>query len=150
MDELSKEYYDTSRIVTQEEAMRNLVSAILLRGVLDYREMLVENISWGDNDCDIRPTASMLEMERFFNNMGFDLHKKLIHGVSQFACIAKNLPEEDYKIGNTNAFICPICGGKVHAAYTRVRTSFSSTPNARYTKVKKCGCRDCQLKMVIE
>lgn len=150
MDELAKEYYDTSRVVTREEAMRNLVSAILLRAVLDYRDMLVANVSWDEHGCDIQPTQHMLDMERFFKNMGFDMHKKLIDGVARFAQQAKAVKDEDYSSNNKNVFTCPICGGRVKAGYAKVRVAYMTSSGYKTSKVKKCSCQDCLLKMVIE
>lgn len=150
MNEFTEEYYETSQFVSKEEAMRNLVSAILLRAVLDYRDMLVENIVWNGIDCDIQPTQAMMDMEHFFKNMGFDMYKKLIDGVVKFAKKAKTVKDEDFKNKNSNAFTCPVCGGKVRANYVKVRTVYITNRGWNTKQVKKCGCQDCLLKMVIE
>lgn len=47
MDEMSLEYPDCSRAVTEKEALHNLVSAVILNGVLEYRPTTDRQSDWG-------------------------------------------------------------------------------------------------------
>lgn len=135
MDETSPEYQDCSRAVTEKEALHNLVSAVILNGVLEYRRQLIANLVGDEGAYYIQKTSLMDELENFFTIIGFDLYKRLPDKVIAFRnkVDAMNPNKDDY-------FICPICGGRVTSKVYKIR-AIKDAQERRYS------CDSCLIKM---
>lgn len=118
--------------VLPQEAMRQLVIAIVLRALLDYRVTLFANLYKTSVGYDIQKTKAIADIERFFEEMGFDnyisIPSKIIAFQNELDKIA--LPICD---GDLDHFRCPLCGGLVTVKQKR--------------DTKKAACNGCFFKV---
>lgn len=136
MDEYQELCYAESHAVTPQEAVHNLVAAIILEGVLEYRRLLIANLMKNVEGYFIKHSSGMNELENFFKLIGFTPYKKLYGGVLAFQ-------QEIAKDPDRESFTCPICKGRVHSKLMKTRSKFSA-----YDMERRYTCEGCQIKMV--
>ena len=136
MNEYQELQYEESHTVTPEEAVNNLVAAIILEGVLEYRRLLINNLTKNADGYYIRASSGIRELEKFFDLIGFKPYSRLYDGVLSFQ-------KEIIKDPNRDSFICPICKGHVHSKLMKTRSKF-----AAYDMERRYTCDGCQIKMV--
>lgn len=135
MDEDQILKYEESRAVTPEEAVNNLVAAVILEGVLEYRRLLINNLMKNADGYYIRTSSGIKELEKFFELIGFKPYSRLSGGIVSFQ-------QEIVKDPNRESFICPICKGHVHSKLVKVRSKFRTCDMER-----RYICDGCQIKM---
>lgn len=137
------EYYEESaRYVTPEEAMKNLVSAVILRAVLDYRDAVLMN-TLQDNygEYYIYKTKSIKELETFFEDVNFKLYTSLPDKIIKFKKTVNELTPDDFIEGKEKSYICPICGGTVKCHRFKVPSKHSHGGKKLYENRVMCeGC----------
>ena len=136
MNEDQELCYEESHAVTPQEAAHNLVAAIILEGVLEYRRLLINNLMKNADGYYIKTSSAMKDLENFFELIGFKPYSRLSGGVLSFQ-------QEIAKDPNRESFICPICKGHVHSKLMKTRSKF-----AAYDMERRYTCEGCQIKMV--
>lgn len=153
INELMDEYYNkNARYVLKEEATKNLVAAVLCQAVFDYRKELFLCIGRNFNgELILVKNDVAKDLERFFNDMGFRLYKKLPDGILKFHEESLQIPDEKFrnKQDRNADFTCPICGG-VPLLSTRKQKVMLSPKDSRYVMIKIVQCSGCGAKDVIE
>ncbi len=149
MNDILAEYYtDSSRVVTPQESMQNLVAAVVLRGVLDYRENLIQNVQAGGQGYYIKANSVQIEAERFFRDINFMSYIRLPAGVIAFReKMDEILRKGINRASREDVFRCPICRGIVDAKRIKVpqREQFMVPYKERW----KFACRGCLIKMEV-
>ena len=153
INELMDEYYnENARYVTKEEAVHNLLAAVLCQAVFDYRKELFLCIGKNFNgELVLTKNDTVKDLERFFDNMGFPLYKKLPDGILRFHSLSLQIPDEKFKDKhNRNAdFVCPICQGTPLLS-TRKQKVMLRPKDPRYAMIKIVQCSGCGAKDIIE
>ena len=146
MDDYENQYYEeTGHAVTPEEAVRGLLSAVVLRGVMDYRDALLNNICANEyGEYYISQSHTIKELEFFFRNIGFDLHRTLPDKILEFKREMDRLTMEDFEPGNEKSYICPICGGVVSCR--KVKLAPQHTCNGKKLYENKVFCKGCLMR----
>lgn len=137
---------DSSRYVSPEEACKDLVNAIVLQGVLDYRDAIWDGVRKNGDQYYIQRNDTIEECEHFFKDTNFKLYKKLPDQILEFYRIFDNLPDETVINKSKNAFKCPICNHEVEVRYVKVPSR--NLMNA-HAKAKKAYCPSCLMKGLI-
>jgi len=135
VDEYQQLRYEESHTVTPEEAVNNLVAAVILEGVLEYRRLLINNLTKNTDGYYIHSSSGLKELENFFELIGFKPYSRLSGGILSFQ-------QEIVKDPNRISFICPICKGHVHSKVVKVRSKFRT-----YDTERQYICDGCQIKM---
>lgn len=130
------------RWVFPDEAARQLVIAVVLRAVLDYRNDLYSCIVLTPNGYDIEKNNAIQSFETFFQDIGFDNYKALPEKVIDFRREVDKIPFSAIETG-TKHFKCPLCGGDV---------TVKRGANKRFTRqlldrAKRATCDTCQFKI---
>lgn len=128
------EYTDSSHAVTAEEALNNLVAAVILNGVLEYRRLLIANLELTPEGYAIHQSSGIKELENFFKLIGFAPYTKLSSGVISFQ-------REIDKDVNRASFKCPICGGQVRSKVVKSKSKFFTATKRHYS------CEGCLIHM---
>lgn len=150
MDDYSNYIYEdeVGRAVTPEEAMNNLVSAIVLRAVLDYRdELFYATTSDEDANYYILKTQGIRELEMFFNNIGFLLYKDLPDKIIDFKKKVDKLKPRDFTPGKEKSYICPICGGTVNCKKVKIPNKHSH--NGQKPFENRVSCNGCLMRVSV-
>ena len=150
VEELMDEYYNNNaRYVTQKEAATNLVSAVILQGVLDYRKELLLCVKKDLNgNYILKKDSACLDLERFFEDMGFHLYKKLPDGILKFHEQAMEIPDDVFENKDKANFFCPICGGEVVGS-TRKQRVMIAPATLRHATLKVATCTGCGFKDIM-
>lgn len=141
MDSYNEELYDCARTVTPQEAVNELLSAVILRAVLDYRDAVRDSITVNDGDYSIENSYSIIDLERFFHDVNFKLYPRVRHGVLEFRKLVDSFDKKKLtKDDSILAFKCPICGGSVMGKIAKVRVK---DRNRKYNWYNKFHCDGC-------
>lgn len=149
MDDYINQFFeDSGHFVTPEEAVQGLISAVVLRGVLDYRDVLLNNVALDDyGDYYICPTNTIQELETFFENIGFSLYRSLPDKIVEFKQQMDRLTKEDFEPDKEKSYICPICGGMVNCR--RVKLPPKHSHNGKKPYEDRVYCRGCLMRATV-
>lgn len=140
MSTYNDELFEGGRSVSPEEAMHELMSAVILRGVLDYRDECEKCVVHRNDEWYISESGEMKDLERFFKDINFKLYPRVRDGVLEFMKdvyeTKTNLTDEDSEV----LFKCPICNGDVTGKLTKVRVH---AKGKRFDTYKKFHCSSC-------
>ena len=139
----NEEVSELSRFVSPEEAAKDLVNAIVLQAVLDYRESLWNNVYRSADQYSINRSQIIDECEYFFKDINFKLYKKLPDQILEFYRKFDLLPDDIVTEKAKDAFKCPICGHGVEVRYVKIPSR--NLMNAR-SRAKKAYCPSCLMK----
>lgn len=134
-------------VVNKNDAARALVAAVELQAVLDYRDALYENTRKVEDGYIIDKNYTIVECERFFNDVGFVPYRMLRDKVIQFKELVDQLTDEDFK--TEESFVCPICGGTVTARMAKKNAIRFHPTSPRYVESKRVACEGCLFKIYI-
>ena len=137
-----------NNVTDKNDAFRALVMAVELQAVLDYRDALYENTFLKDSEYITYRSPTIIECERFFNDVGFVPYEMLREKVIQFKkCIDEIKKKPEMK--DVETFECPICGGTASIRTTR-KSALRLKPNVpRFENAKQVSCEGCHFKVFI-
>lgn len=139
----SEEVSESSRFVSPEEAAKDLINAIVLQAVLDYRESLWNNVYRSADQYSINRSQTIDECEYFFKDINFKLYKKLPDQILKFYRNLDLLPDDIVTGKEKDAFKCPICSHGVEVRYVKIP---SRNLMGTHSRAKKAYCPSCLMK----
>lgn len=134
--------------VNEKDAVKNLVMAVVLQAVLDYRRAILASINKRkDGTYYIEKNADMIECENFFNDVDYPLYKVLPDRVLRFKMASDAIDKKSLSYHNKKVFACPSCGGQVYARTTKHMSKINRTGTVDHYLV---SCNSCGLKTYLD
>lgn len=140
MSNYNKELFDCVRTVTPEESVHELISAVILRGVLDYRDEVAKCVVNDDGWWYVQESATMKDIERFFNDVNFTHYPRVRDGVLEFMKKVRTSTVPLTEDESESLFKCPICNGDVTGKISKVRVHAAGKSFEKYKKYHCSGC----------